>query len=113
VNGLSGGRRAWRDLRGSRAGGGNNHFEQSKDCNGLKNRYAERRFGLNGDLVPQMAVRALRFIGGIGMVPVADDAGSKRQQRNQCQRNPEYADGPAHGDLLIGYKWGPGCAPRS
>jgi len=40
----------------------------------------------------QMAVRALRIIRGIGMMPIADDAGGKNQQRNQRQRNCEYAN---------------------
>jgi hypothetical protein len=51
---------------------------------------------LNGGLVTQMAVRAMRIIGGIRMMPIADDAGSKNQQRNQRQRNPEYTNRLPH-----------------
>jgi hypothetical protein len=40
----------------------------------------------------QMAVRAMRVIRGIGMMPVTDDAGSKDQQRDQRQENSEYAN---------------------
>src|ERR1700694_671476 len=43
-----------------------------------------------------MAVRAMRIIGGIGMMPCAGDAGSKNQQRNQRQRNPEYTNRLSH-----------------
>jgi len=44
----------------------------------------------------QMAVRTMGVIGSIGMVPVADDAGSKNQQRHQRQQNREYANRLPH-----------------
>jgi hypothetical protein len=46
-----------------------------------------------------MAVRALGIIRGFGMVPIADDAGGKNQQRNQRQRNSEYAKSLPHSHL--------------
>jgi len=52
---------------------------------------------LDGGLVAQMAVRAMRVVRGIGMMPVADDAGGKYQKADQRQRNPEYANRLAHG----------------
>jgi hypothetical protein len=52
--------------------------------------------------VSQMAVRALGVIRGFGMVPVADDAGGKNQQRNQRQRNSEYAKSLPHGHFVAG-----------
>jgi hypothetical protein len=51
---------------------------------------------LDGDLVAQMAIRAMRVIRGIGMMPVADDTRSKDQQPNQRQRNPDYANRLTH-----------------
>jgi hypothetical protein len=39
----------------------------------------------------QMAVRAMRVIRGIGMMPVADDTGGKHQQRDKREGNPEDA----------------------
>ena len=37
----------------------------------------------------EMAVRALRVICGTVMMPIADDAGGKNQQRDQRQREPD------------------------
>lgn len=44
----------------------------------------------------EMTVRAVRVISGVGMVPIADYAGCKEQQRDQREGNPEYANRLAH-----------------
>jgi hypothetical protein len=51
-----------------------------------------------------MAEMAVRTIGirGLGVVPVADDAGCRNQQRKQRQRYPEYPNRLPHGHLLAG-----------
>jgi hypothetical protein len=43
-----------------------------------------------------MTVRAIRIFCGIVMIPVADDACGKNQERHQRQQNPEYANGFPH-----------------
>ena len=50
-----------------------------------------------GSLVAQMTIRASCVAGGIVMIPVADDACGKDQERDQRQRNPEYANRLPHG----------------
>lgn len=40
----------------------------------------------------QMAVRAMCFIRGIVMMPAADNKRREGKQRQQRQRNPEYAN---------------------
>jgi hypothetical protein len=45
-----------------------------------------------------MTVRAARVIGGIMMIPVADDTCGKDQEREQRQANPEDANRLPHGD---------------
>ena len=54
-------------------------IQQSQRINWLENSNPQGSLRLDGYLVPQMAVRAMRVIRGIGMMPVADDAGSKDQ----------------------------------
>jgi hypothetical protein len=48
----------------------------------------------------QMTIGALRVIRGIGVMPIADDAGRKNQQRDERQRNPEYANSFPHYHLV-------------
>src|SRR6267143_6517241 len=90
------GRCAWCDLREDRTRGCNNFFLRRQNSNRLENRNAQGSFSLDGGLVAQMAIRTMRVIRGIGMMPVADDAGGKYQKGNQRQRNPEYANRLAH-----------------
>src|SRR6267143_295271 len=90
------GRCAWCDLREDRTHGCNNFFLRRQNSNRLENRNAQGSFSLDGGLVAQMAIRTIRVIRGIGMMPVADDAGGKYQKGDQRQRNPEYANRLAH-----------------
>ena len=43
-----------------------------------------------------MAIRATGVTRAIRMMPIADDAGSKNQQRYERQGYPEYANGLPH-----------------
>lgn len=83
-------------MRKDRARGLNNYFQQWQRSNRFENSNAQGSIRLDGDLVAQMAVGAMRVIRGIRMMPVADDAGSKDQQRDQRQRNPEYTNRLPH-----------------
>ena len=93
---LRGGRRARCDLRKDSRCRRNNYFQQRQRSNGFENSNAKGSIRLEWDLVAQMAVRAVRVIRGIGMMPVADDAGSKDQQRYERQRYPKNANSFAH-----------------
>ena len=62
-------------------------FQKRQRGNRTENRNAQRGFRLDGGLMAQMAVRALRIVRGIVVIPVADHAGGKNQQRNKGQRN--------------------------
>ena len=66
-------------MRKDRSCGQNNYFQQWQRSNRFENSNAQGRFRLERDLVAQMAIRAMRVIRGIGMMPVADDAGSEDQ----------------------------------
>src|ERR1700716_2931851 len=82
----------WRNLRKERSCCCSYFFQQKQSCDRLENANPQGSFGLNGCLVAQMTVRAMRVIRRIGMMPIADDAGSKNQQRNQRERDSEYAN---------------------
>jgi hypothetical protein len=83
-------------LRKDRTRDRNNYFQERQSSNRLENRNAQGGFRLDGDLVPEVAVRAMRVIRGIGVMPVADDACGKDQQRDQRQGDPEYANRLPH-----------------
>jgi len=56
-----------------------NFFKEMQRSNWLGNLIAIGSFWLNEEVVTQMTARAMRFIGRIGMLPVANDAGGKTQ----------------------------------
>jgi hypothetical protein len=84
-------------LRKNRTRGRNNVFQQRQKCNRSKDRNAQGGFRLDGGLVAQMTIRASRVIRGIVVIPVADNTCGKDQERDQRQRNPEYANCLPHG----------------
>jgi len=87
-------------LRKDRTSGRDNYFKQVKRGNRLENRNAQGSGRLDGRLMAQMTIRAIRVIRGIGMMPVADDTSRKDQERDQRQGNSEYADRLTHSNAV-------------
>src|SRR6202030_3826887 len=92
---LRGGRCARGDLRKDRACVRDSFIQQSQRINWLENSNPQGSFRLDGYLVAEMAVRAMRVIRGIGMVPVADDHFSKDQPPYERQGYPKNANSSA------------------
>ena len=95
---LSRGWCAWCSLGKDRACGRISIFRQRQRSDRLENGDTLGSLDLVGSLVPQMTVRATRVLSGIVMIPVADDAGGKNQQRDQREGNPDYANRLLHGN---------------
>ena len=79
-------------MRKDWTGGRDNYFQQRQGSNRFENGYAKVNCRLNRGLMPQMAIRAVRVIRGIGVIPIADYTSRKYQQRDQRQGNPEDAN---------------------
>jgi hypothetical protein len=79
-------------MQGNGRNSGRRIFRQRQTGNRQEHGNAVPGFRLRGHLMAQMAVRTLRLVHGIMVVPAADHYCGKDQQREQRQRDSQNSD---------------------